>query len=428
MNRQLSSLTAPGRRRRVIVAAIAILALGGAGAVLIWLAVRPAFALGRADEALRRYDFTSARAELNDYLERWPNEAGPLLLAAKLARRSDACAEAERRLTELEQRVGTTPASQLEWMLLGAQQGDFAGEEQRLQLTVSQNGPEAPEIVEALAKGYKVSYRWSEALMTLDWLIQRSPEHLPALLLRGKILDHLRETDAAAADFRRAVAQAPENAATHTALAEALNRLGHTREAIYHYEVAERLRPGDSTTLLGLARALTDAAALSEAEHQLDKVLAADANNSDALVERGRLALRRSRPAEAEPFLARAVGAAPWRRDGYQLQLLALRELGRPEAISQCSARLAELQSEDAAGGRLKSQAVTAPGVVAPRRELWQWSQRNGQREDALAWLTEVLRLDPGHAQAHAAFADYFERAGQPRRAALHRAAAAELR
>jgi Tfp pilus assembly protein PilF len=41
-----------------------------------------------------------------------------------------------------------------------------------------------------------------------------------------------------------------------------------------------------------------------------------------------------------------------------------------------------------------------------------------------LHWLLTALKEDPGHALAHKALADYYERAGQPERAAMHRAQA----
>jgi hypothetical protein len=84
---------------------------------------------------------------------------------------------------------------------------------------------------------------------------------------------------------------------------------------------------------------------------------------------------------------------------------------------------LAELKKEDGLGGKLKLRARNHPNDAAIRWELWQWSRRNGQDEEGLAWLLQLVRLEPKHAAAQAALADYFERAGQPRRAALHRGA-----
>ena len=423
MNGRLGFRTDTPRRRRLVVWTVASAALAGLGVAIAWRLVWPALALSAAERALRRHDPASARARLDRYLDRWPGDLRALFLAAQAARRSDACADAERLLTAFEKASGPTDASRLEWTLLGAQQGDFAGQEDRLRSWVDRNHPDAAAILEALAKGYQASYRWREAVAAASRLLERSPDHVPALLLRGTIWDQLRRTDDAAQDFRRAVALAPESAAAHAALAGFLNRHGHTREAIYHYELARRSRPADAAALLGLARALADAAELDEAQRRLDDLLDADPDNADGLVERGRLALRRGQPAEAEPFLARAVRVAPWHRDGQRLHLDVLKELKRKEAVSQGEARLAELKAEDGTSGRLKLRAHDNPGEIGVRLELWRWSLRNGQAEEGLSWLWEILRVDPRNAAAHAAVADYFDRAGQPRRAALHRAA-----
>lgn len=408
-----------------MVGGLILAGLGGGMGLALWTAsVSPTAELAAAEEALGRHDAHAARAHLDRLLAQRPHDPQARFLAAQAARRSDACADAERLLTDYEQQFGQTDASRLEWALLGVQQGDFGGEEAGLQAAVIRHHPNTPAIMEALAKGYHVAYRWPEALMTLDWLIKHDPGHLPALLLRGTILDRLRETDAAEDDFRRAVERARESAAAHGVLAGLLNRRGYTREAIYHYELARRSRLADPRALLGLARAFIDAADSATAQRLLDEILSLEPNSPDGLVERGRLAAGRGRAAEAEPFLERAVRAAPWHRDGHRLYLVVLKELGRSEAARQCEARLAELEGEDAAGGRLKLRARDTPGDAAVRWELWLWSVRNGQGEEGLAWLTEILRIDARQGQAHAALADYFDRGGQPRRAALHRAAA----
>ena len=62
---------------------------------------------------------------------------------------------------------------------------------------------------------------------------------------------------------------------------------------------------------------------------------------------------------------------------------------------------------------------------MAVRYELGRWYLRNGQAATGVGWLVMALRADPRHAPTHAALAGYFEGAGQPQRAALHRAAAA---
>jgi tetratricopeptide (TPR) repeat protein len=424
MNHPLGFRTGLTRRGRLVVWLLGGLTLACLLAGLAARAARPTDALPAAEQALRQNDPITARAHLDRYLAYWPNDGPALLLAARAARRSDACADAEQLLVVFEQQFGPTDACRLEWTLLGVQQGDFADDEPRLRSTADGNHPATAEILEALAKGYQVTYRLRDALPVLDRLLDLSPGHVPAYLVRGTVRDRLRRWDEAEADFRRAVELAPANVSAHAALAGLLNYRGHTREAIYHYELVLRSRPGDPASLLGLARAFTDAADLDEAQRRLDELLAAGPDHAEALVERGRLALRRGRADEAETFLARAVRVAPWHRDGHQLYLTVLKDLGRGEAVSPWEARLAGLHAEDALGGRLKLQVKRTPGDPGVCWELWQWSVRNGQPEVGFGWLTEVLRRAPWHAPAHAALADYFERAGQPRRAALHRAAA----
>jgi tetratricopeptide (TPR) repeat protein len=417
-------VTAPSRRRRTPWVVGGLLLIGVAVFVARQYA-QPALDVDAAEAALRRNDPAAARLHLERVLAGGLNDGQVLLLSAVAARRIDAYADAERYLTAFEDASRPTEASRLEWVLLGAQQGDFGGDEDSLRAAVGRNHPEERAMLEALAKGYDAAYRWPDSLAAVNRLLEREPDHAPALVLRAALAERFRRTASAEEDLRRAVTKAPDNAIAQAALAGHLSRHGHTREAIYHYELARRLRPADPATRLGLARALADAADTDGAARQLDALLADDPNHADALVERGRLAVRRGQFAEAEPFLERAARAAPWHRDGHQLHFITLKELGRTEAAAKCEARLAELDREDAVGGRLKLRARDTPGDVAVRMELWEWSKRNGQTGEGVAWLTEVLRADRRHAGAHAAFADYFDRAGQPRRAAHHRDAAA---
>ncbi|HET6575120.1 MAG TPA: tetratricopeptide repeat protein [Fimbriiglobus sp.] len=412
--------TVISRRRLLVLGGIAALMLVGLAAFgyfFLW----PALVIDSVEADLRRHDPAAARARLDRYLARHPGDAHALFLAAQAARRADACADAERFLTAFEEASGPTDASKLEWALLGVQQGDFAGHEQRLRADAGRNTPDTPAVLEALARGYNAAYRWPDALAALDRLLTLSPGHAIALTLRGTIADRLRKPDDAETDFRRAVELTPVSPAARLALADHLTRHGYTREAVQHYELVLKTRPGDPAALLGLARAHADAADLDGTRQRLDELLAADPDHADALVERGRLELRRKDSAAAEPFLARAVRAAPWHRDANRLHLAALKDLGRTEEAARCEARIAELTAEDGVGGRLKLRARDNPGDVAVRWELWQWSKRNGQIGEGVAWLTEVLRAEAGHRQAHAALAEYFEKAGQPRRAAQHR-------
>ncbi|HUR53930.1 MAG TPA: hypothetical protein VMZ71_07350 [Gemmataceae bacterium] len=378
--------------------------------------------LEAAEATLRRNDPVAARTRLDLILTATPDNPQALLLAAKAARRCDDYAAGERHLTAFERTAGASDASRLEWTLLGVQQADFGDDEERLRVMLGRQHPDESGILEALAKGLAAAHRWPEVMAVLDRLLKRDPDHVPGLVSRAVVAERFRRHEAAEEDLRQAVGVAPENALAHAALAGHLNHRGLTREAIHHYERALQLRPTDHGARIGFARALTDAAKLTDA----DRHLTTSTDDPACLVERGRVLLRLNRTADAEVQLEKATRVAPWHRDAHKLRLLAAKELRRAEVVKQCEAKIAELTLEDAVLGKLTLKARDTPGDAAVRMTLWEWAKRNGQPEEEVAWLAEILRDSPKHPAAHAAFADYFDRTGQPRRAALHRAAAQE--
>jgi Tfp pilus assembly protein PilF len=410
---------------RLTAAVLAGLMVVGLGVAAFGRMGWPRVVIGRAEQALRRHDVAGARAILDQYLDGRPADSAVLFLAARSARRGNDVAEAERLIGQLDALRGPTDASRLEWSLLGAQQGDYSGEEDVLLRRADRGHSETEAILEALARGFYFARRWPDAATILDQLINRDPNHAPALVLRGTVSDRLRQADAAAADFRRAIAVAPGYAPGHAALADHLNHAGRPREALPHYDLASRLDPTDAATALGMARALADEARPADAAGRLDEFLGVRPNHPDGLVERGRLALRLGRPDKAAEFLARAAHVAPWHRDGSQLGIAALGELGRTAEAAEWAARVDHHRREDAELGRLSLRFKDTPGDVAIRYDLGRWYLRNGQPETGAGWLASALRVDPRHGPTHVALAEYFDRAGQPRRAAQHRSAPA---
>src|SRR5205807_6705592 len=138
---------------------------------------------------------------LEQSLARWPGNSRALLLAEQTARRLDDCAAAERCLSDYEHRYGSTEEGQLEWLLLGAQQGDLAGQDSHLESLVRANHPARPLILEALAKGYMNVARWNRMLSCLDMLLEREPTNIPALVLHGKGWEGLHNPERALEDY-----------------------------------------------------------------------------------------------------------------------------------------------------------------------------------------------------------------------------------
>jgi tetratricopeptide (TPR) repeat protein len=374
--------------------------------------------------ALQRHDFYEARHHLDRSLRGWPWNADAKLLAARTARCQDAYGDAERFLTEYERVRGETAESRFEWTLLGAQQGDFAGQKQALQKRVERKDLDSVLILEALAKGFYCTHDGQMMLHCLDMVLKVEPENLPALLWRAKGLEALGKLDETLAAYQRASEQVPDSEVARLGLAEALNRLGRPREAIYHFELVRQRHPDNPEALLGLARCRFDAHEPDESARLLDTLLVARPDHVPGLVERGRLAVRRDQPADAERWLSRVTTVAPWHREAHQLLLLCLEAQGRSDEARRVREHIREHDESDMEMVRLGKRFRADPRDPAVRYEIGCWALKNGDEKNGIGWLCTALLADANHGPAHAALADLFERTGQPRRAAWHRSQA----
>src|SRR5262249_49149990 len=141
----------------------------------------------QAQDALQRYDLAGAAAHLDNFLQHRPEDATAWFLAARTARRLDRIPEAERLLARCQQLSGVTDATRMEWELLRVQQGELSDLHVRLRMTIGPDHPDAPLVLEALAKGYVKCERLKDALQACDLCLERHPEQLWAWLRRGGI-------------------------------------------------------------------------------------------------------------------------------------------------------------------------------------------------------------------------------------------------
>jgi len=415
------------RRRRLTLLVLVLVLLGaGTTGVVLWLR----YQRRAAEQALDRSAFDEAQHHLDLYLRVYAGDAAVRLLAARTARRRDAYDEAENHLAACLRHEGMTEPVALERLLLTAQQGDLGDMEGLLQARTGPGNPEAGLVLEALAKGY-LNRAWeADALACLDRLLDRAPQDARAWLMRARIgegralrgeTEH--ETEALH-DYEKAVALNPSFEA-RLGLASALYRSGRPWEALSEYERLRQERAADPEVLLGLARCRYNLHEVDEARRLLDVLLEQHPDHPAALLERGRLALHAGELAEAEGWLSRADALAP------PCDCEALRLLGRcleaghkDEEARRCADRLREREADVLRVDRRVLQANRNPDDVALRYQIALDQMRLGRERDGLAALFLVLEQQPRYGPAHAALAEYFERTGQPARAARHRRAA----
>jgi tetratricopeptide (TPR) repeat protein len=415
--------------RRHIRWFLLVLAVGvlGTGAATVILGAQYQF--HAAQRALDRFAFDEAQRHLDLCLLVYFRSAAVQLLAAQTARRRDAYDEAEQHLTACLQLGGMTEDAARERMLLAAQRGNLDGVEGMLHAHTGDGDPAAVLVLEALAKGYLSRFWRAQALDCLNRLLALRPQHARALLLRARLWEDLarngeteREEDALR-DYQQVVGLDPSFEA-RLGLAGTLYRVGRPWDAATEYEKLRAMQPANPDVLLGLARCRYNLHEMEETRRLLDELLEQHPEEPGALLERGRLALHAGDLAAAEPWLRRAAAAAPrCDCDAHRLLYQCLQAAHKTEEAQQCLEVIGAREADVLRVERLTLQANREPHNVPLRYEVATELMRLGREQDSVADLWFVLEQEPGHGGAHGMLADYFERTGQPGRAARHRRA-----
>ena len=399
-----------------VVVSLAVMAAGGG----IFLFFR--HHLAEARQALERHDLAAAAPHLDQCLRVWPRSEEARLLAARVARCRDDIEGCQRHLAILEKLDDPPRALRLERLLLSVQQGRFDREDEANLLSLTKGGrPEAALILEALYKGYLKTARLTDMVSCLDSLLALQPDHVPARLERGRAWESIHRAAEAEADYRHAVAIQPGDLEPRLRLASFLFQRGRTREATAQFECLRQRHPADPDVLLGLCGCRLDSANLEECEHLLEALLAEHPNHPRGLIERGRIAFRRGRDADAEAWARRALNRSPHERDALRLLLLSLRAQGKTNEAEQCQRRLYRVEVDRAHVGQLMLRLLETPRDTSLRIDLGLALMRAGREEHAAALLEGILAQEPFHASIHEALAGYYERIGRPEQAAVHR-------
>src|SRR5262249_10606462 len=203
----------------------------------------------QAEAALGRHDLASAAAHLDRYLQRRPRDTAAWFLAARTARRLGCYPEAEQYLNRCQQLGGVTDATRLEWDLLRVQQGDLGDVHTRLRMTITPDHPDAPLVLEALARGYLKCDRLLDVLEACDLWVSRQPDHPWPWLWRGGIFERLGNYHRALADYRRALENAPEDREVRLALGALLARGRQPGAAAEQFEYLLERSPDDEEAL-----------------------------------------------------------------------------------------------------------------------------------------------------------------------------------
>lgn len=401
------------RRWPRVVITLSLLALAGLGG-WFWQS-RGERDWRLAQDALQRHDLALAAAHLEACCKDRPGDADAWYLAARTARRLGRHAQAEEHLKRCQEIGGVTEATRLEWNLLRVQQGDLGDVHTRLRMTTTPDHPDAPLVLEALARGYLRCDRLYDAMEACDLWIARAPDQPWPFLRRGGIFEKLANFDRALADYRRALEIVPEDQEVRLALGMLLARGRQPGPASEHFQHVLDRSADNAPALLGLAACRIEQGRSEEARLLLDRVLAADPRSARALCLRGRATLDQDDPAGAAGWLNQAVQQAPDNTEALHLLILSLRRQRRNDEAERLAPRLEALQRDTARLDELVRSVARKPDDAALRREAGETALRIGRHEEGVRWLESALRARGDHRPVHAALAAHFRQKGDVR-------------
>ena len=375
-----------------------------------------------AREALSKYDFPEARRRLASCLALRQDDPAVLLLAAQAARRDGLLDEAGQHLDRYYKRVGgSTPEGALQGVLLQVQRGQVKGIVHALIDYLEVRHPDSEQILEALAQGCVRVYRLDEAAFWTKQLLDRFPDNPVGRLLDAQTNETLHRREKAVEIASRLVEDYPGYDKARLYLAGLLFKDHLYEKAAHHYRELHRRQPAEIMPLLGLVRSLLTLERLDEAAPLLRELEEEHADNSDALLECGRFALRQKRPADAESLLRRAESLAPNDHEVHFELAVCLGQLNRTNESRQHLERFKQIEADLILLEKTVAAMVKTPTDPGPRREAGKICLRNGQVSEGLRWLDGVLDVAPDDKPTHQILADFYASQGDVERARFHR-------
>jgi predicted Zn-dependent protease len=302
------------------------------------------------------------------------------------------------------------------------EQGRFS-EAEPLLVRLAQRHPDDVAVVKELALGYLRANRLPEAEPYFQAWCAAQPGEAEPLRQRITLWLQWSRLQEAADDAGAVLKLEPNNHPLRQQRARWLLMMGRFEEAERECRRLLEVSPDNPWTLLIQATLRQRQGRLAEATAVADRLVRDHPDGfPEASLLRAQLYLAADQPGEAVPWLRRAaIAPGPHRREALYELGLALARTGQDEEARRVIAEARALQEveslrdvEASSGGASRANVhvqVRAAGELL----------NAGQAEAALRILAKLLQQDPDCPDAHRLLAAYYDKQGQPERAADHR-------
>ena len=222
-----------------------------------------------------------------------------------------------------------------------------------------------------------------------------------AYLAMGNRQAELGRLDHAIAQYRKALALAPDYAEAHNNLGVMLYRLGRLDEAATAYRRALVLVPGDADTHLNLGNVLFRQGLLDPAAAHYRQAVTLRTDHAEAHLNLGVTLIHQGRLQEAGAAILRALALDPHNPDGHQNLGVALGRLGRTDEAEACYRRALALKPDH-------PDAQMNLGVALVEAD---------RLDEAVVWFRRALALNPDNARAQMNLGNALVKRGEPEEA-----------
>jgi tetratricopeptide (TPR) repeat protein len=239
--------------------------------------------------------------------------------------------------------------------------------------------PNNPKLHVALGLAYWDRNDYPHALEAFQRAVKVGPSSAEAHNWLGVAILEKSDLPGAIAEFRKAVSLDPKSTRAYTNLGSALAKSGELGEAVEAFQKALALEPGSLAAHMNLGVALREKGDAEGALQHLRRVASANPANANVQYELGQTLRQAGDLTGAIAAFEKALEIDPELREGYY-----------------------------ALGVALKQQSAAARKLslppASPADELYKRGQESaarGELDAARQQLTEALRVDEGHAEAH---------------------------
>jgi tetratricopeptide (TPR) repeat protein len=378
-----------------------------------------------AGQAMHEGDYQSAKTYLGRCLTFWPGDAQAHFWMARTLRWQGRFDEAEEHLQRSENLEWAPSALEMERTLLSAQQGRFDEFEALLISWAKEDNEDTAAVQEVLIHYYAHNSQLDQALNWGRRFLEFYPDHILVLNTMALLHKRLQNSTDCLRCYRRLLELRPRNDEFRESYATALLQFNEPQRAIRQYRHLLSSHPESVTILLGLAHCRRSLGNFDEARRILAPLVSKHPNEGHVLSELGKLRLTEKRPLEAEKWLKKSLAIDPRDKSTLFTLYLCLKQQGkgREHEANKYFALHQQAEKDIKRLAELTGRAIAKdPRNPAIPYEIGIICLRFGDTDNGIYWLKKALEVKPWYGKAHLALAKHYERIGNARLSAKHRA------